>query len=86
MRGYSERAGKRWPKFVVVVSVRRENREIEDLALEIEMNFEADGSTADLTVFDRVQLYLRRIQQDRDTLPTIGAIEELFNHERACCC
>ena len=70
----------------IVVSVRRENREIEDLALEIEMNFEADWSTADLTVFDRVQLYLRRVQQDRDTLPTIGAIEELFNHERACCC
>ena len=70
----------------IVVSVRRKNREIEDLALEIEMNFEADWSTADLTVFDRVQLYLRRIQQDRDTLPTIGAIEELFNHERARCC
>jgi hypothetical protein len=41
--------------------VRRENREIEDLALEIEMNFEADWSTADLTVFDRIQFYFRRI-------------------------
>ena len=70
----------------IVVSVRRENREIEDLALEIKMNFEADWSTADLTVFDRVQLEFRRIQQDGDMLPTIGAIEELFNHERDCCC
>jgi hypothetical protein len=37
--------------------VWRKNREIEDLALKIEINFEADRSTADLTVFDRVQLY-----------------------------
>jgi hypothetical protein len=34
--------------------VRRENGEIEDLALEVEADLEADRATADLTVFDRV--------------------------------